>query len=294
MAPVSAVAAPKNCALGLKRRLSGVPLLNVEQVVAQIESGAWKLERFSNQGVDFVLGKRGYEPYVVRRNPQLMSNVEALTRKLGFDPRTRAERDSAMYLVDRELGLGLVPETRMGLISGGKVSIQVKVKGREFAHEEEFVRLVKETAAGNSAVLLVLKRELEKLAVLDLIGGNMDRNVTSFIYEPAFGKVHAIDNADSFPIMDKNPGMLWFWENIGLGLDEPISTETRGLILSIDEKRLHSLLVQSKLLESEAIEQMLRRVRFLKAKLVSSATLTMEELGKAALLEWVQYVGHRK
>jgi len=266
--------------------------MDVGRIVERIESGEWKLERFPNQAVSFVKSKKGVEPYMVRRNYVTTQAPDKVVSRIGFDPRTRTRRDAAMYLLDQELGLGLVPEVRAAKIQGEEVSIQVKVKGREFFHESDYVRYIKDKLGKSPARLREHKQDLENLGVFDLVGGNMDRNITNFIYDEKLNRIRAIDNADSMPLVEKTPGMIWFWSDFGVGLDQPIEAKTRELILSLNEKVLTEKLGQSGLLEPEALVHMKTRIHALQEEIAKDPLISMEKLGRAMDRRFVFYRQH--
>ena len=182
-----------------------------------------------------------------------------------------------------------MPETRLAKISGHEVSMQIKVHGIEFNNDLEYDRMLERVMMNDPKKFAEHKADLERLAILDMVGFNMDRNISNFIYDESRNRIHAIDHADSFPIVEKAPGMIWFWQDFGAGLDRKIESATLEKIMSIDAEQLAIQVRKDGLIEEPAIELMKRRVNRMKELVSKNPKISMRALSETIDQEFVEY-----
>jgi len=286
--PVRASPRPP-CALTLHSVLKGMTPMDADAITRKIESGNLGLKRIEDQGVAEVTGLPEGQGIILRKNFHPNLPADGAVERHSFNIRTRPNREVALYQLDRELGLDLVPETRLSTLNGETVSLQRKMSGREFRSPEEYVRYIRERVKAHPEKLLEHKKDLERLATLDLVGGSMDRNISNFLYDESRNRIIAIDNADSMPVVEKNTGVIWFWNPHGVGLDQMMERETRARILALDPGTLTEKMQATGLLEPEALEQMRIRIRMMKDYVEDHPLASMTDLGKAIDRNIVNY-----
>jgi hypothetical protein len=255
--------------------------MDADAITRKIESGNLGLKRVENQGVAEVTGLPAGQGIILRKNFHPNLPVDGGVERHSFNLRTRPKREVALYQLDRELGLDLVPETRLSILNGETVSLQRKMPGQEFRSPEEYVRYIGGRVKPHPEKLLEHKKDLERLATLDMVGGSMDRNITNFLYDESRNRIIAIDNADSMPVVGKNSGVIWFWNFDGVGLDQMMERETRARILSLDPGKLSEKMRTTGLLEPEALEQMRVRIQMMKDYVENHPLASMIDLGTA-------------
>ena len=286
--PVQASPRPP-CSASLHSLLKGLIPMDADAITRKIESGSLGLKRIETQGVAEVTGLPEGQEIILRKNFIPNLPADGAVERHSFNIWTRPKREVALYQLDRELGLDLVPETQLSTLSGETVSLQRKMPGREFRSPEEYVRYIGERVKPHPEKLLEHKKDLERLATLDLVGGSLDRNVTNFLYDESRNRIIAIDNADSMPVVGKNSGVIWFWNPHGVGLEQMMERETRARILALDPGKLSEKMRATGLLEPEALEQMQIRIRMMKDYVENHPLASMIDLGTSIDRNIVNY-----
>ncbi|MBU6152787.1 MAG: hypothetical protein KGP28_00665 [Bdellovibrionales bacterium] len=275
----SVFAADPFCRDELKPGLQELAGFDADSLAKKIEMKLLTLHRVKNQGVFKVIGLPRNRGYYVRKETFTHFDPDFGIRNHGFDIRTRMKRDVATCALDRILGFNLVPETRLTRIEGGDASIQAFAKGRDFTSSTTYQKYVDEHLRKSPDAILRHKTELERMAVLDIVSGNTDRNITNFLHDPETNRIWAIDHADSFPLVEKSPGNQWFWLYWSEDLAKPMEKDTRTRILALDPKSIAARLKEKNLLEDEALSAMVRRIELLKSDVAAHPGGSMVETG---------------
>ena len=172
-------------------------------------------------------------------------------------------REVAASVVDRFLGLGIVPHTVYARfrhfafydpMEGPRaLGRRAKEKSGSFqAFIEQAIHL------GRRSLELV---ELQKLALLDVVIGNLDRHTHNILYD---GKqIWAIDNALSFSSRSLG-GFRWEWQKQEAA-SQPFTPAMRALIESMDVERLMVRLRKACFLTVNTVERMRERIALLRA-----------------------------
>ena len=266
------------CRDQLKPSLRELSAFDANSIARKIEEKTLTLKQVQGQGVFRVLGLPRGKSFMVRKDTLTHYDSDFGIRTHGLDLRTRMKRDVAACRLDRILGFHLVPETRLTTIDGAEASIQVRVIGTEFRGAKAYENFLEANVRKNPELELRHKIELERMAVLDIISGNTDRNITNFIYDDEHHRIWAIDHADSFPVVEKTAGGHWFWLYWSDELTKPLEADTRNRIQALDPKAIAGKMRELKLLEEEAITTMVRRIELLKADLAANPKSSMQEI----------------
>ncbi len=281
------------CSVSRQKSLQAMVPFDGHQIAKRIESGELTLSNRRGEDVSKVEGLPRGEDYFVRfaRQDKIPTDIEI--KKLGFDFRTRPRREYAMYLLSRELGLNHVPPVQFVKINGIEATIQVKAKGTEFrVISEEYGRKVTANLGEDPIKVSAHKLDLEELAVLDMIGGSMDRHNSNFLYDFKKNHIWAFDNADVLPLSKKSPSLVWFWKDQGKVLKFPLERKIKKLIQNVNVERLSSIL-ESNRIEVSAIEAMKSRVNFMKIEIERNPSISMQELGEAVYWEFIDMSHYR-
>lgn|GEM_PF-4028221 len=268
------------CRDQLKPLLRELKSFDAHAIAKQIDSQKLRLKQIASQGVSRVLGLPRGKSYLVRLEAYADVDVAYSIRHHGFDLKTRPQREVATRVLDRLLGFNLVPEVRLTQIGGKTASIQVRVDGEEFMSAAHYQPYITQKIRSNPEAILRHKSELERMAILDMVSGNLDRNITNFIYDETHNRIWAIDHADSFPVVEKHPGGQWFWTLWSTDLEKPMEALSREKILSLDADFLAEKLRAENLLEEEALTQMKRRIQLLISEVKAHPDASMKEIGE--------------
>jgi hypothetical protein len=254
---------------------------DADAIARKIDSKKLSLKQVDSQDVSRVIGLARGKSYIVRMEGSFPMLEDFGIKAHGFDLRTRVKRDVATGVLDRLLGFNLVPEIKLTRIAGKAASIQVEVGGDrvEFMSAAHYQPYVTKTIRRNPETALRHKAELERMAVLDIISGNTDRNITNFIYDETRGRIWAIDHADTFPLVEKSPGNHWFWLHWAEDLAGPLEPALRAKILALDAKSLAEKMRRKNLLEEAALSAMVRRISLLQADVITHPEASMREIG---------------
>jgi hypothetical protein len=262
--------------------LQGRPgLIDFQKIVKRIESGELKLRRVPGQSVSEVMGLPPDQGVFVRQNfikdwkPGLGLDTH------GFEIIHRQKRDVQFFKLSRHLDYDMIPETVLTKINGEEVSMMPKVYGLEFKNEKEYGRFIKRRMIEGKIGYLEHKQDLEDLALLDLVGGNMDRNITNVIFDEKRNRLIGIDHADVMPVQNKLSGVIWFWTMEGPGLNQPMMSETIEKIMKLNPNQLAAKVAQDGLVEEKAIKLMKSRIYFMKNFIKTHPEASMMELGEA-------------
>jgi hypothetical protein len=279
----------------LKKTLSHSPpqgapgKIDFESIVKRIESGELTMERIKGQSVSRVIGLEPHEDVFVRSNFTKNVGKARGYDTVGIDVSTRQKRDFQFYKLSRYLEYDSVPETVLTKINGEEVSITARVYGREFTTEREYHRYMTGRIIHGKTGYLHHKQDLENLAILDMVGGNMDRNITNLIFDEQRNRIMAIDHADVLPAKQKVPHVQWFWTEYGPGASLPLSEESLKKIRDLDSKKITDLLRKDQLLEPKAYLQMERRIEFMKEFVNKHPEATIQDMGhelESIMIDW--------
>lgn len=168
--------------------------------------------------------------------PELRRHVEA---------GTYLNRERAAYIVDRFLGLDLVPPTVLREIDGKIGSFQRFVADAVPAWGIPYGEFTKH----------IMRQQLMKLWIFDYIIHNSDRHGGNFLIRPGENKLYAIDNGLSFGNDRWAPYRDFFDDPIPLEIAESI-----GKFLSWKEGKKICEDLLRELLDSVEVEHCMRRI----------------------------------
>jgi len=255
-------------------------LVDFDAVVAGIEKGKYQLKRVPGQSVSEVIGLSPDQDVFIRQNFVENWYPGLGLETLGFEVITRQKRDVQFYKLSRYLGYDNVPETVLKKINGVEVSMTPRVHGQEFRTEKAYAKYIQNRISKGKISLLEHKQDLEDLAILDMVTGNMDRNVSNFIFDERRNRIIPIDHSDVMP-PNKTPGLIWFWTMEGPGLNLPMSAASKVRIKSLNFNKLALAVEDDRLIEKSAIRQMGYRISFMKHFLKEHPHASIQELGQA-------------
>lgn len=147
--------------------------------------------------------------------------------KEGLPAGTGYRREVASRVLDQELGLDLVAETTYAVGSDGPGSVQKWTEGDQL-----------HTPQGTALWKQVPDAEVAKLAVLDLVSGNLDRHRGNVIVTPD-ARIAAIDNGAAF-IENKwldGPDRGWARMSIGDRLPDKLPDDVVERLQSLRARR---------------------------------------------------------
>lgn len=263
-------------------RVQGSPgIVDFDAIARRIENGELKMKRISGQSVSKVEGLPPGQDVFVRSDFSQNLGMDKGLYSVGIDVTTRQKRDVQFYRLSHYLGFDSVPETKLMTLQGKEVSMQVRVYGKEFKTEREYERYIKSRIMSGQLHYMSYKQDLENLAILDLVGGNMDRNISNFIFDETANRLIGIDHADSMPELERVPSVMWFWNFNGVVVDEKMNPGSFKKIMSLDAEKLGKQIENDGLLRKEAIYRMKGRIKFMKRYLLEHPDASMKELGDA-------------
>jgi hypothetical protein len=198
----------------------------------------------------------------------------------GYDISTRIKRDVQFYKLSRHLGIEIVPETVLTKINGEEVSMQVRVYGKEFETEKQFDRYMKDRVIKGNIHYLEHKDDLENMAILDMVAGNLDRNITNMIFDENRNRMIGIDHADILPEKNEVSGIIWFWTDYGPGGQYPLLPKNREKILGLNPDRIAKLMREDGLVNEAAIAMMKRRIYLLQYWTKMDPGVSIRDLGQ--------------
>jgi hypothetical protein len=138
--------------------------------------------------------------------------------EMNFSDRFRYER--AAYLLDRTLGLNMVPVTVIREIDGTEGALTLWVEG---AVDERKRRTMKSPDSEDVLELRVMKARMN---VFDVLIANIDRNQTNMLYTPHDWKLHLIDHSRAFRLGTERPDHLY---DIDLEIDREFADRLRAM-----------------------------------------------------------------
>lgn len=132
----------------------------------------------------------------VEMEPKGITHFGSGLRELNFTDSFRYER--AAYLLDRELGMNMVP-----------VTVLRQVRGREGAAiawiEDAVDERTLDRQALSVAEVVAYARQRKIAALFDALIFNTDRNLGNLIITPADGRMHLIDHSRAFRMSARLP-----------------------------------------------------------------------------------------
>ncbi|MDE0119759.1 MAG: hypothetical protein OXM55_07115, partial [Bdellovibrionales bacterium] len=187
------------------------------------------------------------------------------------------------------IGCRVVPKTKYAKFRTQEGSYQKFAEGvtrgdlsLKFSSYQEYIRALQDT---NSTI----RQDFDEMVVLDLIGGNHDRNWDNYIIDLDKGRLHAIDNSYSFlnikpsysspTELVKNTGWIEDAEDAQI-FQQPISKKIKRMILQIDFRAVQHIFQQNNTNEAIFRERILR----LQSILRQNPRATLEDLTHSLLL----------
>ncbi len=254
--------------------------VDFSSIVRRIESGELKMTRIPGQSVSKIKGLAPGQDVFVRSSFIKNMPLDKGFGDFGYDISTRIKRDVQFYRLSRHLGIEIVPETVLTKINGEEVSIQVRVYGKEFETEKQYDRYLKNRVIKGDIHYLEHKNDLENMAILDMVSGNLDRNISNMIFDEERNRMIAIDHADILPEKNDVSGIIWFWTDYGPGGQYPLLPQNREKILNLNPNHIAKLMRQDGLVNEAAIEQMKKRIILLQHWTKSDPEISIRELGQ--------------
>ncbi len=249
-------------------------------IVKRIESGELKMRRIPGQSVSRIEGLSPGQDVFIRSNFVKNMPIDKGYGDFGYDISTRIKRDVQFYHLSRHLGVEIVPETVLAKINGEEVAIQARVYGKEFKTEKDFDRYMKERVMMGKINYLEHKDDLENMAILDMVAGNLDRNITNMIFDQHRNRMIGIDHADILPEKDHVSGVIWFWTDYGPGGQFPLLPKNREKILKLNPDHITNLMRKDGLVNEAAISSVRKRIHMLQQWTKKNPEISIRELGQ--------------
>jgi len=253
--------------------------VDFDSIARRIESGELNMKRMPGQSVSKIDGLPPGQDVFVRSDFTENLRPDKGLSSVGIDVTTRQKRDVQFYQLSHYLGFDSVPESKLMALSGKEVSIQVRVYGKEFKTEIEYERYIKKRIVSGQLPYMKHKQDVENLAILDMVGGNMDRNISNIVFDEHANRLIGIDHADSMPEIEKVPSVMWFWNVHGVVVDEKMNPSSYKMIMNLDAEKLGKQIEKDGLLDINAVYRMKGRIKFMKRYLTEHPDASMKELG---------------
>jgi len=185
---------------------------------------------------------------------------ELLSDRSGY------KRERAAYLVDKFLGIGLVPPTVIREVNGKVGSAQ------RFIPDTEVPWMALPECPEDKRT--EVKTELFKLFILDYVTLNADRHANNALISKDYSRVYAIDNGYCFAF----EGMRFTFEFLDLIQGQTIPEEIKTMVRQILENEplksvLKDLLLE--LLPEDQAEACMQRIEYLRMLVLDTTVLDM-------------------
>lgn len=194
-------------------------------------------------------------------------------------------REAAAYWVDQYLGLNIAAPVMMIKVEG-KVGALIKWQegySDYYSYWQRHYQTYPTEQVEDLVFLLSPEKsfKVQKMAVLDMIIGNWDRNLKNFMIN-SDRDIMAIDHAMGFPLRTETlfGNINWGW-NRGSHGEEILSEELRLLLLNINvDHFLSELQANYSQIELEALELTRQRILILQDSLEKNTDATLSELAR--------------
>lgn len=203
-------------------------------------------------------------------------------KKIGiFKPQKKDEfaissQEVAAYRFCVVIGCRVVPKTKFARLEEKKGSLQEFVSGetrQQLNSKTDFIKSLKDPHAP-------LRKDFDEMVVLDLAGGNADRNSENYLIDMVNERLYAIDNSGAYAMKKGKPIVAhWvldaqesqIWQN-------PVSEYLREIVMRINFSDINDLypLIPGNMNRSR--KQVHERIKQLKSILHKKPEITLEEL----------------
>lgn len=152
-----------------------------------------------------------------------------------------AEREALAYGFDQLFGLDIVPPTKIAEIDGKVGSSQLMVTGSTLQRANR--AKVEHLAKTNKKVY----KKLSRMAIFDIITGNVDRHLGNIMFDEKRNDIFAIDNGASFTRLPIESGVgARRAQDIVMGVSLEWDEDTLDLFEKVDKERFKQFFRQAK------------------------------------------------